>query len=119
MDPLTEWILDYRYWIEILTIAIAIVTAISSVDDMLVDLFYWCLRLFGRQDAKDRAFAQRASEASQFPERPFAIMVPAWKEHDVIFSMVATNSRLLRYANYQFFIGVYQNDQPTIDEVRG
>ena len=76
---------------------IAILTAISSVDDMLVDLSYWCLKLFGRQDAKDREIARRAGEAAQLPERPFAIMVPAWKEHDVIFSMVATNSRLLAY----------------------
>jgi adsorption protein B len=117
MDSLTQSILAYRHLIEILAIVIAILTAISSVDDMLVDLSYWCLKLFGRQDAKDREIARRAGEAAQLPERPFAIMVPAWKEHDVIFSMVATNSRLLAYANYHYFIGVYQNDAPTINEV--
>lgn len=118
MDSLIQSLLEYRYLIEILAIVIAILTAVSSIDDMLVDLSYWWLKLLGRQDAKDREFTRRAGEAAQLPERPFAIMVPAWKEHDVIFSMVATNSRLLAYDNYHYFIGVYQNDAPTIKEVR-
>lgn len=118
MDALTASILEYRYYIEILAIVIASITAISSVDDIFVDLYYWGLKLFGGQDAKDKALARSVSEGADLPERPFAIMVPTWKEHDVIFSMVATNSRLLAYRNYHYFIGVYQNDQPTIAEVR-
>src|SRR5438552_9414462 len=118
MDALTSTILDYRHIIEVLAIAIAIVTAISSIDDVFVDLYYWCLKIFARQDAKDREFARGVSAAMNIAERPFAIMVPAWKEHDVIFSMVATNSKLLAYNNYHYFIGVYQNDRLTIDEVR-
>ncbi|HEX4555622.1 MAG TPA: glycosyl transferase family protein [Xanthobacteraceae bacterium] len=118
MDSLTATIIEYRYAIELMAVAIAIVTAVSSVDDVLVDLSYWCLRLFGRQDSKDRKIARQASESSQTSERPFAIMVPAWKEHEVIFSMLATNSRLLAYMNYHYFIGVYRNDEPTIGEVR-
>ncbi len=117
MDELTSAILEYRYYIEIFTIALAVITAISSVDDIFVDLYYWCLKLFGDQDAKDRALALSVSKARSLPERPLAIMVPAWHEHDVIFSMVATNSRLLAYRNYHYFIGVYQNDKETIAEV--
>ena len=109
---------EYRYYIEVLLIVIASITAISSVDDIFVDLYYWCLKLFGRQDAKDEALAQSISEAANLPERPFAIMVPAWHEHDVIYSMLATNSRLVTYKNYHFFVGVYQNDKATISEVR-
>jgi adsorption protein B len=117
MDALTSYLLAYRYYIEVLAVVVACITAISSVDDVFVDLYYWCLKLVGRQDKKDRALAQSIAEAANLPERPFAIMVPAWNEHDVIYSMVATNSRLLVYRNYHYFIGVYQNDQPTIDEV--
>ncbi|MGZ9143474.1 MAG: glycosyl transferase family protein, partial [Candidatus Binatia bacterium] len=97
---------------------VATITAISSVDDIFVDLYYWCLKLFGRQGAKDRALAQAISEARNLPERPFAIMVPAWHEHDVIYSMLSTNSRLVTYKNYHFFVGVYRNDQATIAEVQ-
>ena len=45
-------------------------------------------------------------------------MVPAWHEREVIYAMLATNSRLLAYKNYQYFIGVYQNDMATLSEVR-
>jgi adsorption protein B len=116
MDALTSAVLNYRYCIEILAVAIASMTAISSIDDVFVDIYYWCFKIFGRQDAKDRAFAH--SLRADVPERPFAIMVPAWKEHEVIFSMVATNSRLLAYHNSHFFIGVYQNDHATIAEAQ-
>jgi bacteriophage N4 adsorption protein B len=118
MDALTSTIIEYRYYIEVLAIVIAAITALSSVDDMFVDLYYWCLKVFGHQDAKDRAFARAVADAEKLAKRPFAIMVPAWKEHDVIFSMVATNSRLIAYKNYHYFIGVYQNDGRTIEEVR-
>jgi adsorption protein B len=118
MDSLTAAILEYRYFIEILAIVIASLTAISSVDDVFIDLYYWCLRFFGGQNAKDDALALSVSKVSDMAERPFAIMVPAWHEYDVIFSMLTTNSRLLAYKNYHYFIGVYQNDEPTIGEVR-
>jgi adsorption protein B len=118
MDALTAALLQYRYYIEVLAIVVASITAVSSVDDVFVDLYYWCLKLFGRQDAKDRALARSVSIAVGLPERPFAIMVPAWNEHEVIYSMVATNFRLLAYKNYHYFIGVYQNDKATMAEVR-
>jgi len=118
MNAPTSAILEYRYYIEILTIVIACLTVISSVDDIFVDLYYWCLKLFGAQDAKDEALAQSISEAAHLPERPFAIMVPAWQEHDVIYSMLATNLRLVAYKNYHFFVGAYQNDKATISEIQ-
>jgi adsorption protein B len=118
MDALTITILEYRYYIEVLAISIAVITAVCSVDDVFVDLYYWGLRLSRKQKAKDAALARLLQAGTDLPERPFAIMVPAWKEQDVIFSMVATNSRLLVYRNCQYFIGVYQNDPATIAEVR-
>jgi adsorption protein B len=118
VEDITSVVLEYRFYIEVLLIALAGVTVVSSVDDIFVDIYYWCLKLFGRQDKKDLALAASVSKARNQPERPLAIMVPAWHEHDVIYSMVATNSRLLAYRNYHYFIGVYQNDAATISEVR-
>jgi adsorption protein B len=118
MVDFTIAVLEYRYCIEILALVIASITAISSVDDIFVDVYYWCLKLSGHEDAKDKALARSLQAGTDPAERPFAIMVPAWKEHDVIFSMVATNSRLLAYDNCQYFIGVYRNDPATIAEVK-
>ncbi len=117
MEQITSAVLEYRYYVEILAIALACVTALSSLDDVFVDLYYWCLRLFGKQHEKDNELALALLAAGDEPERPLAIMVPAWHEQDVIYSMVATNSRLLAYRNYHYFIGVYQNDVATIAEV--
>jgi adsorption protein B len=118
MDSLTSAALNYLRFVEALAIVVAVLTAVSSADDVFVDLYYWCLRVVGGQDAKDRMLARDVGKAARLRERPFAIMVPAWAEHDVIHAMVATNSRLLTYRNYHYFIGVYQNDQATIDEAR-
>ena len=118
MEDSTWWVLNYRDRIEILAVVVAVITALSSFDDLFVDLYYWCLKLFGSQDEKDRALAKSVGDAANLPQRPFAIMVPAWHEREVIYSMLATNSRLLVYKNYHYFIGVYQNDLATLSEVR-
>ena len=118
MDSLTSAALNCLHFVEVLAVAVAVLTAVSSADDVFVDLYYWCLRVVGGQDAKDRVLARDVAKAARLRERPFAIMVPAWAEHDVIHAMVATNSRLLTYRNYHYFIGVYQNDKRTIEEAR-
>ena len=46
-----------------------------------------------------------------------AIMVPAWKESDVIASMVENLVQVMDYQQYVVFIGTYCNDRETIDEV--
>ena len=117
MQTMTSVILDYRYYVEIVAIIAAVITAVSSVDDLFVDLYYWCLKIFGNRHTKDRAHALLAARTHKLQERPFAIMVPAWKEREVIFSMLGANSRLLEYPNYHYFVGVYQNDRPTMLEV--
>ncbi len=116
MDALTPAVVDYLRFVEALAVVVALVTAISSGDDVFVDIYYWILHVLGGQKAKDRVLARSVQETIRLPERPFAIMVPAWHEHDVIHAMVATNSRLLTYRNYHYFIGVYQNDRATLDE---
>ena len=106
--------LSYRYYVEILAIGCAILIEISSVDDVFVDLYYWGLKILGNKHERARARDLDIATIDFVAERPFAIMVPAWKEFEVIFSMLTANSRLLRYQNYQFFVGVYRNDPRTI-----
>jgi adsorption protein B len=43
-----------------------------------------------------------------------AIFVPLWREHRVIRHMVEHNVAAQKYRNYDFFIGAYPNDTPTI-----
>ncbi len=47
-------------------------------------------------------------------ERRIAIFVPCWKESGVIGNMVRHNLAAIRYSNFDFFLGVYPNDHPTV-----
>jgi bacteriophage N4 adsorption protein B len=118
MSNFTAYVVDYRYYIEYTTIIAGIIIAISSFDDMLVDVLYWVTKFFGSGHAKERRRAADLTFIDSIREEPFAIMIPAWREHEVIFSMLTSNSSLLRYSSYHFFVGVYRNDRRTAEEVR-
>jgi len=81
---------------------------LSGVDDLFVLIVYLHTRW------------RRAGEpvAADHAERSIAVFVPCWLEHSVIGEMVEHNISAIRYSNYVFFIGVYPNDEPTIDAVR-
>lgn len=118
MEKYLPSILEYRYYIEVTTVVAAVIIAISSLDDMFVDVFYWITKFFGNGRSKERNRIADRKFIDSISEQPFAIMVPAWREHAVIFKMLSSNSRLLRYGNYHFFVGVYRNDGRTAAEVR-
>lgn len=102
-------------WVaEILLAALAAAYIISGVDDLAIDLFYWFnftrRRLRGRRQQFPRL---RESDLKAVPEKKAAIFVAAWHEDDVIEQMLAHNSKLIDYKNYDFFVGTYPNDPAT------
>ena len=115
MANLTAFLPGYLYSVEIMMLVAGIIIAISSFNDLIVDVLYWTGRLFGIARTKDLPDVELLE---QLPERPIAIMIPCWKEQDVIFSMLSSNSRLLRYRQAHYFVGVYLNDPQTQDEIR-
>lgn len=117
MTNLTGFLPQYLYAIEIMMLTAGIIIAISSFDDLLVDLLYWSGRLLGTTRGRSSELPD-VELLEQLPERPLAVMIPCWKEHDVIFSMLSSNSRLLRYRQAHYFVGVYLNDPLTQDEIR-
>src|SRR5262245_8144433 len=117
MTNASSFVFQYLYCIEILMLVAGVIIAISSTDDLFVDLLYWSKRLLGTAGSRSKELPD-VELLEQLPERPFAIIIPCWKEHDVIFSMLASNSRLLRYGQAHYFVGVYLNDPETQDEVR-
>lgn len=94
--PLTVWIL------------------ISGLDDLIVDVVALVVRLRGRT-MKDRPSRRQLLAA---PQKPIAILVPLWREAQVIAPMVQRNTTSLLYRNYHIFIGGYPNDEPTLREIR-
>ena len=99
---------------EILQIIIWITTimlTISGLDDLYIDLMYWVLKRRNKNNLPD------FSEMYDKPEKPIAIMLGAWNESGVIGRTLSFAVKNLKYENYRFFVGVYPNDQKTIDVV--
>jgi adsorption protein B len=77
---------------------------LSGLDDLLVDAAYLARR--------HRRFPWPAgSDLEEARERRIAILVPLWRQHAVIGRMLEQNLSVLRYVNYDVFVGVYPNDE--------
>ncbi|MDX5364721.1 MAG: phage adsorption protein NrfB [Pseudazoarcus pumilus] len=110
---LTYFLLGFKW----LAFVLACALLVLGIDDLLVDIAYWSRRLWRsvsvyRNNAK--ADEQRLFDT---PEKPLAIMVPAWREVGVVGNMAQLAASTLDYENYQIFIGTYPNDPETQAEV--
>lgn len=96
-----------------LLVTLVLLVLICSLDDLAVDLFYFYQRF------RRKAFRWPPdSVLEQTPERRIAIFVPLWREHQVIGKMLDHNSSAIRYEHYDWFIGVYPNDEATLAALR-
>ncbi|MDR1968530.1 MAG: glycosyl transferase family protein [Burkholderiaceae bacterium] len=122
MNALTSWQIDVAHYystLEVVTAVVAIVILIFSLDDLLIDAWYWTLTLY-RRLTKQRRPGYRPLTPEQIKERaeqPLAIMVPAWLEYHVIGPMIQNMVSVLDYRDYVIFVGTYVNDAATIGEV--
>ena len=85
---------------------------ISGLDDLVIDLMWMGYKAFDRLSGRRRRSPTRG-ELLALPERPLAIMFPAWHEADVIGAAVANILATIEYSNFQVFIGTYPNDLDT------
>ncbi len=107
---------DYYRWLEIVGVIVAVIIFISSVDDLIVDAWFWGRQLYRRFFLPHYPPLSSATIRAA-PEQPMAIMVPAWLEHDVIAMMLESMVNTLEYKNYMIFVGTYRNDERTRTEV--
>jgi len=106
------------YWsiLSGLTVYAAIAIFISSVDDAFLDLYYWVLTV-QRIVTRPFRYVPSMKRLHNMEQKKLAVMVPAWHEADVIGRMLVNTLKTMDYRNYEIFVGVYPNDQETIDEV--
>ena len=90
----------------------AIGLLIGGLDDLLVDLVYWCRRALGRDRTVPLDRLPVASSSGSI-----AVFIPAWDEADVIEPMLATALVRYRHSNYRLYVGLYPNDHRTIAAV--
>jgi adsorption protein B len=90
---------------------------LSGIDDLVVDFFWAFNWLRGKLRPEARLFPPGELQLDSAPRRRIAILLPLWKEHEVIGSMLEHNLAAIRYADYHFFAGCYPNDTLTQDAV--
>jgi adsorption protein B len=89
-------------------VPLALYMLASGMDDLFVALVMavrW-LRAQGRPRAEPDLHAK--------PEKRIAILLPLWREADVITGMVEHNHAAIDYSSYEIFAGVYPNAPPTL-----
>ena len=103
----------YLFILKFLAIFIAIIIAISSIDDLIIDIAYWVRRLIRSVTVYRHHPRMQYSSLMAIEEKPLAIMVPAWHETGVIGKMAELAAVTLDYENYHIFVGTYPNDPET------
>ncbi|MEN5236684.1 MULTISPECIES: cyclic di-3',5'-guanylate-activated glycosyltransferase NfrB [Pseudomonas] len=105
------------FGLKIVAIILATLMFLLGLDDLFIDLCYWgrtLIRRFRIYDKHDKADEKRLFE---MPEKPLAIMVPAWNEVGVVGEMARLAASTIDYENYQIFVGTYPNDPQTQADV--
>lgn len=83
--------------------------AVSGLDDLILDL-----AALHRWASRRARYSVRAALLQLNPLPRIAILVPCWQESDVIAQMLEHNLSVVDYPRYDFFIGAYPNDPPTL-----
>ncbi|MCE5329016.1 phage adsorption protein NrfB, partial [bacterium] len=78
----------------------------SGIDDLIFDAIFWL-------KARKKKNMLKIEDILSKEEKHIAIIVPAWKEENVIDKMVINAVKMIDYRNYDIFIGIYPNDEGT------
>lgn len=107
----------YLYGVKLIATLVALFIAVSSLDDLFIDVVYWCRRAWRALTVYRKHPPHAYQSLFSFKEKPLAIMVPAWHEFGVIGNMAQLASETIDYENYAIFVGSYPNDPKTQSEV--
>ncbi len=106
------------HWISILLAPLSFWVLFNGVDDLIINGAALASSLQRRFSTRPNHRDPSEAELHAAPSRRMAIFVAAWKEHRVIRRMIENNMTALRYPQFEFFIGAYPNDGPTIAAIR-
>src|SRR5437868_2086957 len=103
--------------IKLLLVVISIVFLVSGIDDCFIDVAFAVRAAYRRLFIAPGVRPLTWDDLLGNPEQPIAIMIPAWREADVIRRMLLNAVSSIVYTNYHVFVGVYPNDPDTQREV--
>lgn len=105
------------YGLKYLAITLALLMFLLGLDDLFIDLVYWGRKLIRRWRIYEKFKPADEERLFATPEKPLAIMVPAWNEVGVVGEMARLAASTIDYENYQIFVGTYPNDAQTQADV--
>jgi adsorption protein B len=100
----------------ILAFVVALFLLLGGIDDVLLDFHYWFNAIFRPRQLNEHRY-EIPEDLDRVPQKPIALFVPAWQEHEVIDTMLIRACETIDYENYDIFVGVYQNDPETRKKV--
>ena len=106
----------YLYALNLVAIVTALVILVSTLDDLTLDGCYWSFEI-ARILRREKSPTVDIGMLRALEERHLALMVPAWKEYDVIAKMIENTLATIEYERYVIFVGTYHNDAETTAEV--
>lgn len=107
----------YLFGLTYVIIVIAVFVTISGLDDFFIDVVYWSRRVWRALTVYQRHDRTGFETLLGVPEKPLAVMIPAWQETGVIGQMAQNVANTLDYENYHIFVGTYPNDPDTQNDV--
>jgi adsorption protein B len=99
-------------------VPLAVAILLSGLDDLIVDAAWAWLWLRSKLRPAASLFPPGPRQLEAARKARVAILVPLWREHEVIGRMLEHNLGAIRYPDYHFFAGCYPNDEPTQAAVR-
>jgi adsorption protein B len=98
-------------WQEWAVATVLILTVLIVFDDLIIDLYALLRGVGPKRLSEDELLKLKHSQ-----QKRIAIIVANWREEDVIARMVAGNLRSIEYRHFDFFLGVYPNDEATLKQ---
>lgn len=114
MSHIPSWLQPFDRVVLWAVAPLAIILLISGLDDLEIDLAWIYAWLTGRFTE----FLPGEWRRNLAPPRHIALLVPLWKEHEVVGQMLEHSLAAIRYPGYHIFAGAYPNDELTQDAVK-
>lgn len=103
----------YFYGLTALVPLLAAIIALSSIDDLAVDLLWVWGQVRRRWPARSRPPRWSADDLADVPPQPIAMLIPAWDEAAVIGAMLDATLARCPQPELMLFVGCYPNDPGT------
>jgi bacteriophage N4 adsorption protein B len=115
---MSEILFAVWFFFRVFFIFLLFVFVLFGLDDLWIDVVYYVRAIYRGLFRRKRVRPVTLQQLKSVPEKPIAIMVPAWDESAVIGRMLRHTLKSVIYRDFRIFVGTYPNDEATRREVQ-